>query len=93
MIIIIFIFRALVSMEEDEVEMTKKELQMWIRRKVQKNQRIVALVEKRNLLRSLLKRREDQANQLQQLSRWESAPPTSFRVLQDSLQSFLAAPM
>lgn len=56
-------------MEEDEVEMTKKELQMWIRRKVQKNQRIVALVEKCNLLRSLLKRREDQATQLQQLSR------------------------
>lgn len=51
------------------MEMTKEELHNWIRRKVKKNKLIVAEVEKCNLLRSLLKRRENQAIHLRQLHR------------------------
>lgn len=57
------------AMEEGEMEMTKKELQWWIRSNVRKNKLIVALTEKRNLLRSLWKRRESRANRIQELSR------------------------
>lgn len=58
-----------VAMEGSEMEMTEKELQRWIRRKVRKNPMVVAAVERSNLLRSLLKRRENQANNLQKLCR------------------------
>lgn len=58
-----------VTMKGDEMEMTKEELQKWIEKKVKKNKLIVAEVEKCNLLRSLLKRRENQAIHLRQLRR------------------------
>lgn len=59
-----------VTMKGDEMEMTKEELQKWIKKKVKKNKLIVAEVEKCNLLRSLLKKRENQAIHLRQLRRW-----------------------
>lgn len=60
-------FYVAVTMEGNEMEMTKDELRKWIRGKVMKNELIMEVVEKCNLLRSLLERRENQAVHLLQL--------------------------
>ncbi|XP_030267908.1 histone-lysine N-methyltransferase SETDB1-A isoform X2 [Sparus aurata] len=54
-------------MEEDELEMTKGELQKWIREQVNKNTLILDMMEKCDLLQSLLERRQKQASQLLKL--------------------------
>ncbi|XP_070778265.1 histone-lysine N-methyltransferase SETDB1-B-like [Enoplosus armatus] len=55
-------------MEEDEMEMSKEELQKWIREKVKKNKlNSTDVLEKCSLLQSLLERREKQAARLQKL--------------------------
>ncbi|XP_044028956.1 histone-lysine N-methyltransferase SETDB1-A-like isoform X2 [Siniperca chuatsi] len=55
-------------MEGDEMEMSKEELQKWIREKVKKNKLISTdVLEKCNQLQSLLERREKQADHLLKL--------------------------
>ncbi|XP_073338876.1 histone-lysine N-methyltransferase SETDB1-A [Pagrus major] len=54
-------------MEEDELEMTKGELQKWIQGEVNQNRLISDMVEKCDLLQSLLDRRKNQATQLLKL--------------------------
>ncbi|XP_071355732.1 histone-lysine N-methyltransferase SETDB1-B-like [Trachinotus anak] len=55
-------------MEGDEIEMSKEELQKWIREKVKKNHLISPdVIKKCHLLQSLLERREKQAVQLLKL--------------------------
>ncbi|KAM8767872.1 histone-lysine N-methyltransferase SETDB1-A isoform 1-T1 [Acanthopagrus schlegelii] len=54
-------------MEEDELEMTKGELQKWIREQVNKNRLIIDMMEKCDLMQSLLERRQKQAAQLLKL--------------------------
>ncbi|XP_045913702.1 histone-lysine N-methyltransferase SETDB1-A [Micropterus dolomieu] len=55
-------------MEENEMEMSKEELRKWIREKVKKNTLIsTAVLEKCNLLQSLLERKEKQAAHLMTL--------------------------
>lgn len=51
------------------MEMTENELRRWIKKKVWKSPLIVGVVEKCNLLRSLLNRRNNQEIHLQQLYR------------------------
>lgn len=59
-----------VNMEVDELEMTKEELQIWIRQNVKENKQIVEVLEKCRLLQSLLERRERQVTQLLRLNKW-----------------------
>ncbi|XP_051246529.1 histone-lysine N-methyltransferase SETDB1-B-like isoform X2 [Dicentrarchus labrax] len=54
-------------MEGDEIEMTKEELQKWIRAKVKNNLFSTHVQEKCDLLQSLLERRESQAAHLRKL--------------------------
>lgn len=58
-----------VIMEGNELEMTKEELQDWIRQNVKKNKQIAEVLEKCRLLQSLLERRERQAAHLLRLSK------------------------
>lgn len=56
-------------MEGNELEMTKEELQVWIRQNVKENKQIVEVLEKCCLLQSLLERRERQVTHLLRLSK------------------------
>ncbi|XP_060915933.1 histone-lysine N-methyltransferase SETDB1-A [Labrus mixtus] len=55
------------GLEGDEMEMCKEELQQWIRGRVKKQLLSTGVLEKYNLLLSLLNKREDQATQLLKL--------------------------
>lgn len=62
-------------MEGIELEMTKEELQKWIREKVTNNALVVDMMETSSLLQSLLERRENEAVHLLQLCRSVSSGP------------------